>query len=78
MQQELDILHRVTLLGILKKEPGESLDDVLKMLVETGMYEKPEAQKVFADLSASGYIIGEGLSFIGVDAAKKAEQEFKQ
>ena len=75
---EDDILHRVTLLGMLKKEPDESLDDVMEMLIETGMYEKPEAKKVFADLRASGHIVGEGLSFIGVDAAKKAEQEFKQ
>jgi tRNA splicing endonuclease len=74
----LDILHRVTLLGVLKKKPEESLDDVMEILIDTGMYEKAEAQKVFADLRASGYIVGEGLSFIGVDAAQKAEQEFKQ
>jgi len=76
--QTLDILHRVTLLGILKKESDETLDEVMAMLVETGMYEMPEAKKVFDDLRASGHIVGEGLSFIGVDAAKKAEQEFKQ
>ena len=73
-----DILHRVTLLGILKKQPEESLEDVMEMLIDTGMYDRAEAQKVFADLRASGHIVGEGLSFIGVDAAKKAEQEFKQ
>ena len=75
---EEDIFQKVTLLGILKKEPDESLDDVMTMLVETGMYEKEEAKKVFAELRASGHIVGDGLSFIGVDAAKKAEQEFKQ
>ncbi len=73
-----DILHRVTLLGILKKKPEESLEDVMEILIDTGMYEKAEAKKVFAQLRASGHIVGEGLSFIGVDAAKKAEQEFKQ
>ena len=76
--QELDLLHRVTLLGILKKQSDETLEDVMEMLIETGMYEKAEAQKVFADLRASGHIVGEGLSFIGVDAAQKAELEFKQ
>ena len=75
---ELDILHRVTLLGILKKRPEESLEDVMKILIDTGMYEQAEAKKVFADLRASGHIVSEGLSFIGVDAAQKAEQEFKQ
>ena len=75
---EDDILHRVTLLGILKKKPDESLEDVMEMLIDTGMYDRAEAQRVFDDLRASGHIVGEGLSFIGVDAAKKAEQEFKQ
>ncbi len=76
--QGLDILHRVTLLGILKKQSDETLEDVMEMLIETGMYDEKEAQKVFADLRTSGHIVGEGLSFIGVDAAQKAEQEFKQ
>ena len=75
---ELDILHRVTLLGVLKKKPDESLEDVMEILIDTGMYEKDEAKKVFVDLRASGYIVGEGLSFIGVDAAQKAEREFRQ
>jgi len=35
---EDDILHRVTLLGILKKKPDESLEDVMEMLIDTGMY----------------------------------------
>jgi tRNA splicing endonuclease len=73
-----DILYRVTLLGILKKKPEESLEDVMEILIDTGMYEKPEATKVFDALRASGHIVGEGLSFIGVDAAQKAEREFKQ
>jgi tRNA splicing endonuclease len=73
-----DILHRVTLLCILKKKPDESLEDVMEILIDTGMYDKAEAKKVFADLRASGHIVGEGLSFIGVDAAQKAEREFKQ
>jgi len=68
----------VTLLGILKKKPDESLDDVMEILIDTGMYDKAEAERVFADLRASGYIVGEGLSLIGVDAAQRAEREFKQ
>ncbi len=75
---EDDILHHVTLLGILKKQPDESLEDVMEMLIDTGMYDRAGAQKVFDDLRASGHIVDNGLSFIGVDAAKKAEQEFKQ
>ena len=75
---ELDILHRVTLLGILKKQPDETLDDVMEMLVETGMYDRAEAQKVFRELRDAGYIADESLSLTGLHIAKKAEQEFKQ
>jgi len=75
---EMDILHKVTLLGILKKEPQETLDAVMEMLVETGMYDQVEATKVFQELRDSGYIVGEALSLTGLNAAKKAEQEFKQ
>lgn len=73
-----NILQKVTLLGILKKEPSESLDDVMTMLVDTGMYDKAEAKQIFAQLRESGHIAGESLSIIGMNIAKKAEQEFKQ
>ena len=74
---DLDVFHQVSLLGILKKEPGESLEDVQTMLVETGMFDKKEAKKVFADLREGGYIDAEGsLTFLGVQAAKEAEVMF--
>ncbi len=75
---EDDILGRVTLLAILKKKPEESLNDVLDILVDTGMYDKREGKSVFKELTSSGYIVGNGLSLIGMNIAKKAEQEFKQ
>jgi len=75
---ELDILHRVTLLGVLKKQPDETLDEVREMLVETGMYDAAEAKKVFQALRDAGYIVGEALSLSGLHLAKKAEQVFKQ
>lgn len=76
--EELSIEKRVTLLAIAKREEGESLDDVLIMLVETGMYDKKEAQKVFKELKEANYIVGENLSMTGVIEADKAEKEFKQ
>ena len=72
----LDVFHAVTLLGILKKEPGESLDEVLASLIETGMYERPQAEQVLADLRTGGYVTDNGLTMIGVQAAKEAEAEF--
>ena len=73
-----DILARVTLLAIYKKKPDESLDDILDILVDTGMYDKKEAKQVFAELEERGYITADGLSLVGMNIAKKAEQEFKQ
>ncbi len=72
----LDLFCAVTLLGILKKQPDETLDDVLEMLVETGMFEQPQARQVLADLRAGGYVNESGLTMLGVEAAKEAEAEF--
>jgi tRNA splicing endonuclease len=72
----LDIFHAVTLLGIYKKEPDESLEDVKLTLMETGMYPKEQADEVFVQLREWGYITDTGLTFVGVTAAKQAEQEF--
>jgi len=73
-----DILARVTLLAIYKKKPDESLDDILDILVDTGMYDKKEAKEVFAELEKRGHTTADGLSLVGMNIAKKAEQEFKQ
>ncbi len=74
----LDIVHQVTLLGILKKQPGESLEDVMEMLIDTRMYDRAEAAKVLEQLRAWGYIVGDGLSFVGVETAKEADTFFKK
>ncbi len=75
---ELDIEKRVFLLAIAKREEGESLDDVLDMLVRTGMFDLKEGKKVLQELKDEKYIIGENLSMTGVIEADKAEKEFKQ
>jgi len=72
----LDVFHQVTLLAILKKEPGESLADVKASLLETGMYEEAQADAVLDDLRREGYLSGEDLTFLGVEAAKAAERMF--
>ena len=75
---ELDIEKRVFLLAIAKREEGETLDDVLKMLVETGMFDLKEGKQVLQELKDDKYIVGENLSMTGVIEADKAEKEFKQ
>ena len=65
-------------MAIAKREEGESLDDVLDMLVRTGMFDLKEGKKVLQELKDEKYIIGENLSMTGVIEADKAEKEFKQ
>jgi len=75
---EDDIIKKVTLLGILKKKPDETLNDVMLMLVDTGMYEMKEAKQVFKELKAGQYISNGQLTLKGITVAKETEQEFKQ
>jgi len=74
---EADIIKRVFLLGILKKESGETLDEVTKTLVNTGMFKTKEAKKVLKELKDDKYIVNEELSIKGIAIAKEAESEFK-
>ena len=75
---EVDLIKKVTLLGIYKKEPDESLNDVMKMLADTGMYDLKEAKQVFKELKAEQFISNEQLTMKGIMVAKAAEEEFKQ
>ena len=50
----LDVFHQVTLLAILKKEPGESLTDVKASLLEAGMYQEAQADAVLDELRREG------------------------
>ncbi len=75
---EDDIVKKVTLLGILKKEPEETLNDVMLMLVETGMYDMKEGKQVFKELKADQYLSNGSLTLKGIIEAKAAEAEFKQ
>jgi len=75
---EEDIIKSVTLLGIYKKEQGESLNDVMIMLVETGMYKMKEAKQVFKELKSELYISNGELTLKGITEAKRAEEMFKQ
>ena len=76
--QEIDIFKKVFLLAIAKREEGESMDETMKSLVNTGMFDINEAKKVLDELRANNYIVGDNLSMTGVVVANQAEQEFKQ
>ncbi len=78
--EELDIIKRVFLLAISKREEGESMKDTLESLVNTGMFENgmKEAKQTLSELREANYIVGDNLSMTGVIEADKAEKEFKQ
>jgi hypothetical protein len=76
---EENVVERVCLLALMKKEPDETLKDVQKMLVETGMFEMKECKAVFKMLKDEQYISEDaGLTMKGVMEAKIAEEMFKQ
>jgi len=76
--KEENVVERVCLLALMKKEPEETLLDVQKMLIETGMFEMKECKKVFKMLKDEQYIFNETLTMKGVMEAKLAEEMFKQ
>ncbi|MCH9740940.1 MAG: hypothetical protein K0U38_08895 [Epsilonproteobacteria bacterium] len=76
--EELDIIKRVFLLAVAKREEGESMKDVLETLVNTGMFDLKEGKQVLKELRDSKHIVGENLSMTGAIEADKAEKEFKQ
>jgi len=77
-EDDIDILKKVTLLGILNKKPDESLNDIQVMLVDTGMYTMKEAKQIFKMLKDEKSLVNGELSIKGITEAKAAEAMFKQ
>jgi len=76
---EENVVERVCLLALMKKEPEETLTDIQKMLVETGMFDMKECKQVFKMLKEEQYISEDGeLTMKGVMEAKVAEEMFRQ
>ncbi len=75
---EENVVERVCLLALMKKEADETLKDVQNMLVETGMFDMKECKKVFKMLTEEQYISNEQITMKGIMEAKLAEEMFKQ
>ena len=76
--EELDIVKRVFLLAVAKREEGETMKETMISLVNAGMFDMKEAKQVLAQLRDAKYIVNDNLSMTGVIEADKAEKEFKQ
>jgi len=75
---ELDIVKRVFLLAVAKREEGETMKETMISLINAGMFDMKEAKEVLAQLRDAKYIVGDNLSMTGVIEADRAEKEFKQ
>ena len=75
---EENVVERVCLLALMKKEPEETLLDIQKMLVNTDMFDMKECKKVFKMLKEEQYLSNDTLTMKGVMEAKLAEEMFKQ
>ena len=74
---EEDIDKKVFLLAIYKKAEDQSLTDVTKSLVNTGMFDLKEGKKILKELKEEQYIVNDQLTVKGVAVAVEAEAEFK-
>ena len=71
-----EIEKKVMLLKLLLKEEDETIDDVLKALANTGMFDLQRAKELYKELERDGYIKDGALTFIGDAEARKAKEEF--
>ena len=77
-EEDRKLLKQVTLLGIMNRKSDETLDEVMHMLVGTGMYTLKEAKRIFKELKADKYLLDGQLTLKGITEAKAAEAMFKQ
>ena len=67
---------RVLLLGIYKALDGETINDILKTMENTRVFDAKTGKKHIQVLKELNYINDDGLTFIGIEKAKEVEREF--
>jgi hypothetical protein len=72
----MEIEERVLLLGIYKRKEGESLNDVIMILEDAGVFTYKEGKKLLKSLKSNGYISEDRLTVIGTQKAEEIEREF--
>ncbi len=73
----MEINKRVLLLAILKKEPQESIKDVVNMLEASRLFSLKEGKRLLKELKKEAFLDDAGLTPKGLKAAKEAEEEFR-
>ena len=73
----MDIVEKVLLLAILKKESDETLNDVVLKLENTNLFSLKEGKRLLKKLRSEEFISDSYLTLKGEVTAKNIDQEFK-
>ena len=73
----MDIVEKVLLLAILKKESDETLNDVVLKLENTNLFSLKEGKRLLKKLKSEEFLTDSYLTLKGEVIAKNVEQEFK-
>jgi len=74
-EENMDL--RVFLLAIYKRQDNETLQDVIEMMINAGLFDMKNGKKSLKSLKKLNYVIEDGLSMLGISKAKEVELEFK-
>jgi len=74
-EENMDL--RVFLLAIYKKQDNETLQDVIEMMINAGLFDMKNGKKSLKELKKLNYVIEDGLTMLGISKAKEVELEFK-
>ena len=73
----MDIVEKVLLLAILKKESDETLNDVVLKLENTNLFSLKEGKRLLKKLRSEEFISDSYLTLKGEVTAKNVDKEFK-
>ncbi|EFK96388.1 hypothetical protein LDC_1584 [sediment metagenome] len=76
-QEDIELLEDLFLLAMLNKEPDETIDDIINILVEGKALNFDEAKEIVNNLKTKGEIVDNDLSFLGLTLANIAKEKFK-
>ena len=71
-----EMIKKVFLLAVMKREKGESMETTLEALINTGMFDEREGKAVLDTLIKESFIVNNSLSMKGVMLAQEAQREF--
>jgi hypothetical protein len=72
-----ELLKKVLLLAIYKKERDVSLNELFTELVEIGTMSQKELDENLKIIESENLFLNNQLTFIGISEAKMAEESFK-